>query len=193
MSSGTFPDFAGVALWTMDGATMKRSAIPNTLTYARDLGRALRSADGKDPVEAVCAFLKGKVLFRGKIVNVTQQVVAGFDLGRMTLESSDGRAQSTIYNQNENLIAWSNQKSTPLGMGPDLLCWLTADGQPFTNATPDIAKYVHNPAKKLDKEVVLIGAPSPIQSRAPSIVAAYMSILRQIGYGGPYVAIEDLP
>jgi DUF917 family protein len=192
ISSGTFPDFAGIALWTMNGATMKRSAIPNTLAYARDLGEALRSAKGRDPVTAVCGFLNGKVLFRGKIVNVTEQVVAGFDVGRTTLKSRDGRAQCTVYNQNENLIAWNNQKSTPLAMGPDLLCWLTADGEPFTNAKPDIAKYAHNPSKKLDKEVVLIGASAPKQSRVPSIIEACMKLLRQIGYGGPYVAIEDL-
>ncbi len=186
MSSGTFPDFAGVAMWSMDGATMKRSAIPGTLTYARDLGAALRKARATDPVEAVRAFLKGRILFRGKITASTTTSAGGFDLGRITVHSSDGRAQCTVYNQNENLIAWSNQKPTPLGMGPDLLCWLTVDGEPFTNAPPDIAKYAGT------KEVVLIGAPSPPQSRAPSIISAYLSILRQIGYAGPYAAIEDL-
>ena len=188
MSSGTFPDFAGVAMWAMDGETMKRAAIGGTLAYARDLGTTLRQARGKDPVEAVRAYLKGKVLFRGTIISSASQSAGGFDLGRITLQSSDGSAQCTVYNQNENLIAWSNQKPTPLGMGPDLLCWLTVDGEPFTNAPPDIAKYVPP-----TKEVVLIGAPSPAQSRAASIINAYMSILRQIGYAGPYVAIEDLP
>jgi uncharacterized protein len=186
MSSGTFPDFAGIALWGMDGATMKGAVIPGTLGYARDLGRTLREAKGKDPVQAVCAFLKGKTLFRGKIVASSEQQIAGFDLGRTTLKSSTGEAQCTVYNQNENLIAWSSEKTTPLGMGPDLLCWLTADGEPFTNAAPDIKKYVQ------DKEVVLIGAPSPAQSRTAPIIAAYMAILRQIGYAGPYTAIEDL-
>lgn len=193
MSSGTFPDFAGIAMWAMDGATMKRTAIGGTLAYAGALGAALRQARGKDPVEAVRAYLKGKVLFRGKIISATEQSAGGFDLGRMTLQSADGKSQCTVYNQNENLIAWSTQKATPLGMGPDLLCWLTFDGEPFTNAPPDIAKYVQNPRQNLDKEVVLIGAPSLPQSRAASIVTAYMSILRQIGYAGPYVAIEDLP
>ena len=186
MSSGTFPDFAGVAFWSMDGAAMKGTVIPNTLDYARHLGQTLREAKGKDPVQAVCGFLKGKTLFRGKIVASSEQQIAGFDLGRTTLKSSVGEAQCTVYNQNENLIAWSSEKATPLGMGPDLLCWLTADGEPFTNAPPDIKKYVQ------DKEVVLIGAPSPAQSRTASIIAAYMAILRQIGYAGPYTAIEDL-
>jgi uncharacterized protein len=193
MSSGTFPDFAGVAFWSMDGATMKSTAIPNTLAYAQDLGKALRECRSKDPVQGVCGFLKGKVLFRGKIVDSSEQQIAGFDLGRTTLKSSVGQEQCTVYNQNENLIAWSTGKTTPLGMGPDLLCWLTADGEPFTNAAPDIKEFVQDPARNLDKEVVLIGAASPPQSRTPQIIAAYMTILRQIGYAGQYTAIEDLP
>ena len=193
MSSGTFPDFAGVAMWAQSGDTMKRAAIGGTLAYARELGATLRQARGKDPVEAVRAFLKGKVLFRGKIIAATEQSTGGFDVGRITLQSLDGSAQCTVYNQNENLIAWSSQKPSPLGMGPDLLCWLTAEGEPFTNAAPDIAKFVQGPGKATNKEVVLIGAPSPRPSRAKSIVSAYMSILQQIGYAGPYVPVEDLP
>ena len=166
---------------------MKRSAIPGTLTYARDLGKALREAKvaKRDPVAAVCTFLQGRVLFRGKIASAVETQTAGFDVGRTTVVSTDGRTRYTVYNQNENHLAWSDDKAAPLGMGPDLLCWLSADGQPFSNATPDVDKYAKG-------EVVLIGAPSPKASRVPPIVAAYLSLFRLLGYGGAYVPIEDL-
>jgi hypothetical protein len=190
MSSGTFPDFAGIAFWAMDGKTMKKKgvAIPDTLTYALGLGQALRKAraKGHDPVEAVCAYLRGRELFRGKITATAETPGGGFDVGRTTLTSDGGKTTCTVYNQNENLIAWRSDRSAPLGMGPDLLCWLTADGQPFSNATPDVEKYATG------KEVVLVGAPSVAQSRVPSIIGAYLSLLLPMGYGGGYVPIEDL-
>jgi DUF917 family protein len=188
MSSGTFPDFAGIAFWTMTGKAMKGSAIHGTLTYALELGQALRKARAsrKDPVKAVCAYMRGRELFRGKISATAETSGGGFDVGRTEITSDDGKTTCTVYNQNENLIAWRSDRSAPLGMGPDLLCWLTADGQPFTNATPDVEKYATK------KEVVLVGAPSPPQSRVPSIIGAYLSLLLPMGYGGGYVPIEDL-
>jgi uncharacterized protein len=188
MSSGTFPDFAGVAFWAMDGRAMKGAAIPGTLSYALGLGQALRKARTarKDAVKAVCAYLRGKELFRGKISATAEAPGGGFDVGRTALTSDDGKTTCTVYNQNENLIAWRSDRSTPLGMGPDLLCWLTADGQPFSNATPDVQQFAAG------KEIVLIGAPSAPQSRVPSIIGAYLSLLLPMGYGGGYVPIEDL-
>jgi DUF917 family protein len=189
MSSGTFPNFAGVAFWLMDGKAMKSAAIHGTLSYTLALGKKLREArtGGGDAVEVVRVFLGGKILFRGRLAGTPVETsVSGFDVGRTTIASADGHTTCTVYNQNENLIAWRSDRSAPIGMGPDLLCWITADGQPFSNATPDVVKYATG------KEIVLIGAPSVAASRASSIIGAYLALLLPMGYGGGYVPVEDL-
>src|SRR4051794_355204 len=86
VSSGTFAEDAGVAMWAMDGDVMAKAIIPGTTELARRLGATLREARaGGDPVEAVRAFLGGRVLFRGTIESVAEQTEKGFDLGTVTL------------------------------------------------------------------------------------------------------------
>lgn len=182
------PDFgqdAGIAFWTMRGGTMKTVAIPHTLTYARELGCTLREArdGGQDPVEAVRQFLGGYVLFTGRMLPAREQTQGGFDFGTVVLENEDKTEQVWIYNQNENLIAWSTRQAYPIAMGPDLICYLTTDGQTFSNA---------GLAGVQGKEVALIGARSTDELRAPFIVTAFQQALRNLGYAGPYVPLEEL-
>ncbi len=182
------PDFgqgAGIAFWGMDGATMKKAAVGHTISYAHQLGKALRQAGrkGLDPVAVVTDCLKGRVLFRGHITQSSEASSGGFEYGTVTLQDERNQAQLWIYNQNENLIAWNSTRPAPVAMAPDLICYLTAGGQPFTNG--DLAT-VGN------KEVVVIGAPSTPELRVPSIVAAFLATYKSLGYGGPYVPIEEL-
>ena len=183
INGGAFKEDAGMALWTMSGASMKKVVIPNTMSYARDLGAMLRKAISakKDPVEAVSSFLQGKILFSGKIANVQQSTEGGFDFGAITLKNRT--TTLTIYNQNENLIAWSSKSTQPLAMAPDLICYLTTDGQPFSNADLQLAK---------NKEVAIIAAPCASQMRAPSIVAAFQTSLAKMGYSGRHAWLSEL-
>jgi len=183
INGGAFKEDAGMALWKMNGASMKKAVIPNTMSYARDLGATLREAiqAKKDPVEAVSAYLQGKLLFCGKIVNVQQSTHGGFDFGMITLQN--GNATLTLYNQNENLIAWSSKSTQPLAMAPDLICYLTTDGQPFSNADLKLAK---------NKEVAVIAAPCASQMRAQSIVVAFQASLAKLGYSGQHAWLSEL-
>ena len=84
--------------------------------------------------------------------------------------------------QNESLIAWRNDSSQPIAMAPDLICYLTPNGIPLTNAD-DLQK---------GQELVLIGVKAPNQLRSGSILAAFQEVLNLMGYYGPYVPIEEL-
>jgi DUF917 family protein len=185
ISGDTFGQLAGVAFWPMIGSQMQKSAIVGCTTYAIALGKALREAIARksDPVEAVRAYLDGWVLFRGTVVDFTDVTNGGFDYGRLILEDEEGH-RCTLFNQNETLIAWSTRSARPLGMGPDLLCTLTTDGHPFSNADRDVPK---------GKTVAVIGAKAPPQMRVKPILDAFTSTLRgQAWYAGPYVPIEEL-
>jgi hypothetical protein len=189
VGSGDFPDFAGVALWAMNGATMRSRALPGTLSRAQAVGAALRKAvsSGQDPVKAVCGALpKARVLFQGENLQFTESSGGGFDVGTVTLDS--GSARLIIYNQNENLIAWICGSNRPLAMAPDLICYLTTEGQPFSNATPDIVTFAKG------KEVAVIGVPAAdLGFATPPIVAAFAPLLTQLGYPGPFVPLGDAP
>ena len=104
------------------------------------------------------------------------------DFGTITLQDKKKNIM-TIYNQNENLIAWVSNKSHPVAIGPDLICYMTTDGVTFSNADLDLAK---------GKEVAVIGCPCTPQLRAPKVMAAWTENLKSIGYAGQYIPIEEI-
>jgi len=184
ISSGAFKQDAGAALWAMDGATMQRVAMPGTTTEALRLGATLRAAkaSGDDPVAAVSAFLGGTVLIRGQITSQKETTGGGFDIGVLTVSDGDG-ASLRIVNQNENMLAWPEDSTSPTVLAPDLICFMTVDGQPFSNADRDLAK---------GKDIAVIAAPVAADYRDPAVLAAFLPVLRGAGYDGPYVPIEEL-
>ncbi|MCC6646313.1 MAG: DUF917 domain-containing protein [Polyangiaceae bacterium] len=185
ISGGAFREDAGVAFWSMTGATMKPVAVAGTLSRARAVGRALREARARerDPVAAVAKLLRARELFRGEIVDVAEDTAGGFDLGVVTLRQ--GKRTLRIYNQNENLFAWDGARTSPVALSPDLICFITSDGAPFSNAeAADV--------QKAGSQVVVLGVASNKAGRARSIVDAYLALMRPLGYGGPYVPLERL-
>jgi DUF917 family protein len=183
ITGGAFTEDAGMALWTMTGGDVKAAAILTSLSYARDLGIALKEAitAKQDPVEAVRSYLGGKVVFAGTIESTSQTTQGGFDFGTLVLKN--GSDKLTIYNRNENLIAWNRYYPIPVAMAPDLICFLTTDGQPFTNADLDLAK---------GKQVAVITASCVPQMRDPAILEPFMKALSSLGYAGPYMPVEKL-
>ncbi len=182
---GVFNDITAVAFWSMTGAVMNAAAVPNTTSYAIGLGAALRMAlaSGDDPVKTVVDYLGGLVLFQGTISDSGSSTKGTVDYGTVTMTNPSGELV-TIFNQNENLIAWSNKKDHPLAMGPDLLCYLTTTGQVFSNA--DFAMLPKN------AQVALIGVPSIPAMRSPFIIQQFLKALAVTGYAGNYVPIEKL-
>lgn len=184
-STNLFGDDATVTLWPLPALTLQSFAVLGSVSYAQGLGYTLRNAIAtqQDPVVAVVNYLKGKLIFRGFITDSSQTVSGGFDLGYIRLEALQGR-RVWIYNQNENLIAWQNLGDQPLGIGPDLLCYLTVDGIPFTNGDLFRAK---------NKQVALIGASADTKLLQGNILQAWLDALLSIGYAGSYVPIMQLP
>lgn len=175
-------DTAGVAMWAMDGRTVRTAAVEGTTSYALELGRAIRAAPAGEKVAAACGFMGGWLVARGTITAHAEQTAGGFDLGTTAITTEDGWTL-TVYNQNENLIAWSSRSPRPLGMAPDLLCFMTDDGVAFSNADPQAA---------VGAVVNVIAQPSIPAMRAPYVVAQFLAQLESIGYAGPYVPIEQL-
>jgi DUF917 family protein len=108
------------------GAEVKRWGIPHTTTKAIRIGEAVRRAQRAhlDPIAAILEVEPGKILFRGKVVDVARRTTEGFLRGSATVEGldEDRGSRLALDFQNEWIIAWRDGE--PVAMSPDLICVL---------------------------------------------------------------------
>jgi uncharacterized protein len=114
------------------GAEVKEWGIHLTVSKAIGIGCRVREAQRRhqDPIAAVLDEAGGKLLFRGKVVDVARRATEGFLRGRVVIEGldDDRGARLEIAFQNEWVVAWRD--GTPLAMSPDLICVLdTVSGE----------------------------------------------------------------
>ena len=92
------------------GAEVKEWGIHLTVSKAIGIGRRVREAQRRheDPVAAVLDEAAGKLLFRGKVVDVARRTTEGFLRGRAAIEGLDENrgARLEIAFQNEWVVAW---------------------------------------------------------------------------------------
>ena len=180
-----FGMLSGVAGWVVTGWQAKKYMEPNSLTRSLEVGKAIREAKeaGKDPAKAVLERVSGYELIRGTITKIEIRTVAGFDFGRTVIEGEgeySGR-KLIIDFKNENMIAWYGE-GEPAAMVPDLVCLMSADGTPLTNADT-----------KEGMKITVLGFPASERWRkAPNFFDAWRHILEKMDYTGDYVPIEKL-
>ena len=126
---------AGLATQPMRGDFVKRAAVPNTITQALNLGRAVLAAHEKnaDPVQTVIDQERGKLLMTAKIVDLQRHLKGGFAVGHMALEGFGDFQGDTgrIDLQNEFLVFRRNDVVEVCT--PDLIVVLDSDtGLPIT-------------------------------------------------------------
>src|SRR6202000_162177 len=106
------------------GAEVKKWGVHGTTTKAIAIGQAVREAQRKheDPVEAILSVEPGKVLFKGKVMDVERAAPAGFLRGRSRFDGmAEYRGSELELNfQNEWIVAWLDKK--PVAMSPALIC-----------------------------------------------------------------------
>lgn len=120
------------------GREVKDWGIPFTVSQAIRIGRLVFEARLRhdDPVAAIVDDQGGKLLFTGKVVDVSRRTTEGFLRGRTAIEGLDADRGSRleIEFQNEWLIAWRDGE--PIAMSPDLICVLdTVSGDAFGTET----------------------------------------------------------
>ncbi len=110
------------------GAEIKEWGIHFTVSKAIGIGRRVRAARRRheDPVAAILDEAQGRLLFRGKVVDIARRTTGGFLRGRVAIDGldQDRGARCEIAFQNEWAVAWRNGE--PLAMSPDLICVLDA-------------------------------------------------------------------
>jgi DUF917 family protein len=149
---------AGLAGVVMTGAQVKAYCVPHTLSLAHRLGErvlAARSA-GEDVPAVIAAGLGGRLLQRGKIVDVFRRTTRGFARGNLTIEGfGANRPRLGIDFQNEYLIAYLNGEV--IATVPDLICIVTEEsGEPITT---EVLHY--------GTRVAVLAVPAPTQLKTP--------------------------
>ena len=141
------------AVAPMTAHQVRSTAVLNTLSLARDLGRAVQHArDSRDnPIDAILHTCPGRVLFTGKVTDVDRRTTGGFARGALTLDGIDGWQGSgmVIDFQNENLVARVDGEI--VCTVPDLICAVATDsGEPVTT---ELMRY--------GLRVAILGFPAP--------------------------------
>jgi hypothetical protein len=173
----------GVASYEMDGKECKNGMIPDTVTIAEGVGATIREAkkNGKDFIKPLIEQFKGYELLQGKIIDMTIETREGFDFGRYTIEGTGSYKGSTLIvdYKNENMLAKKEDKI--VAMVPDLICTISLDGQPLTNADLETGL-----------EIAVLGFPCHSKWRKVNGYKVFKHVMEKLGYDGDYKTIEDL-
>jgi uncharacterized protein len=108
------------------GAEVKKWGIHGTTTKAIAIGEAVRTAQRKheDPIAAILSVEPGKLLYKGKVIEVERRATEGFLRGVVRFDGLDDWRGSamTINFQNEWIVA--HRDGEAIAMSPDLICVL---------------------------------------------------------------------
>lgn len=175
---------AGCVAFPMQGRDLKRVVIPGTVSLAGRIGACLRlaRARGQDPIGAVAQTTGGFELIRGTVTKISGGATRSFDYGSFEVEGfgACGGKRIWVDFKNENMIAWQSP-SRVIAMVPDIITVIGLDGDPLTNS--DLRPGV-------DVAVLAIRAHDRWRE-GPQGFDSFRHILRQFGYEGPYVPVEQ--
>lgn len=174
---------AGMALSAMTGAQVRETAVPGTLTLARELGEAVLAARAQrsSPVEKIRELLGGARLFEGKVSDVERRLEKGFTRGHIYIDGLGAFQGERIRVdlQNENLVVLKGEEV--LTSVPDLIILLDLEsGEPITTEV-----------LRFGFRVAVLGVPAHPKlktERALQVVGP-----AAFGYHHPFVPLPDVP
>lgn len=172
---------AGIAMAPMRGDFVRRFAIPDTITQALSLGRAVLDAQAGrgDPIGTVIGQEGGKLLMTAKIIDLERHLRGGFAVGHMALEGFDEFSGQTgrIDLQNEFLV-FRRDGAVEVCV-PDLIVVLEADtGLPITTE-----------ALRYGQRIAVLALPCHDLLRTPEALA----VIGPAAFGYSQIAYVPLP
>ena len=178
---------SAMAAYPMDGRTARRVAIPGTTSLCQAIGANLRQSrtENREPFGALIAMLSGthyghaKVLFAGKVTDLTRETRAGYAVGQVTIAAqTGGGAPLEIQFQNEFLAA--RQGDALRAVVPDLICILDSElAQPITTER-----------LRYGQRVTVMAVSAPPIMRTDAALAVFGPAA--FGLADAFVPVEDL-
>ncbi len=144
---------AQVAAYPAPASALREAVVPGTLTLARRIGAAVRSARGRDarPVETVREAVGGILLFEGKVEDVERRTERGFSTGVASLGGMDGYEGRRLRLDFRNEYLAARVDGEFVATSPDLITTLDLE-----DGTPIAAE-----ALRYGFRVAVIGIPCP--------------------------------
>lgn len=169
---------AAIACYPMNGQTLKSLIIPGTTTLAEQIGTVIAGFRdrGEDPSDTLAADFDGYILGRGQVDAVDGETKGGFDFGVIRME---GDIPLTVRFQNENLVAHRGDQL--MAVAPDLICAISADGTPLTNADVEVGM-----------DLTYLGFRAHPAFRTDKTIAGFRRVIEALGIGAEFVPIEHL-
>ena len=177
-----------IAEYAMDGATARRVSVPGTLGLTQIIGRSIREAreQHRDIFAALIEsfatthYQHARVLFAGKISDVSRRTERGFAIGEARIEGLEPwSGEMLIRVQNENLVALRDGQVRAIV--PDLICIM--DSETGEAITTERIRY--------GQRVTVLGVSVPLIMRTPEALAIFGP--HAFGLDYPFTRIEDLP
>jgi hypothetical protein len=159
-----------IAEYPMDGQTVRRSAVPRTISLALAIGRCIREAgqSQRNPFLALIALFEttaykvGVIIFEGKVIDVLRQTTESFAKGTAVIESTyDNYQLMEIVFQNEFLMA--RQEGRLRAIVPDLICILDS-----RTANPIATEHI-----RYGQQVKVMAVSAPDMLRTPEALAVF--------------------
>jgi uncharacterized protein len=169
---------SAIACYAIQGRQMRESIIPGTTTLIEGIGKIISSCRDRHKelctslITEFCGFLIGE----GRVIDVKGETRGGFDFGVVTLE---GKQDLTVFFQNENMLAFRNDKL--LAMVPDLICAVSSEGIPLTNADIEVGM-----------ELSYLGFQAHDRFRTERAIGCFTPILAAMGYTEGFQPVEGL-
>ncbi|MFK7865513.1 MAG: DUF917 domain-containing protein [Pseudohongiellaceae bacterium] len=171
----------------MTGLQARQAAIPNTISFAVELGRLLRRHDGL--VDVIEKDLMGlfqpteygqvKRLYAGKVVDSERKIIGGYDVGSATIQSFDPHVlPMTLLIKNEYLVA--RVGDSVVATVPDLICIVEQETSRPLNAE----------RMRYGQRVVVYGVGCSSHYRSEE--ALKVTCPRAFGFDLDYIPIEQL-
>ena len=170
----------------MDGKTMRKVSVLNTMTLMREIGRLLNTCRGQlevfmreiQPLLSEASYGRIMHLFTGKVIDVTTRVVDGWDVGTVIIESYDGRRELGLTIKNEFLVAKEGGRLR--AVVPDLIC--VVDQETLEPITGERLRF--------GQRVSVIGIGAPRLFLSPEGIAAAGP--RAFNFDFDYISLKDL-
>jgi DUF917 family protein len=165
--------------YVLRGDQLADALVAGSLSCAERLGAVVAQARAAhaDPVAAAATELGGRLLFAGKVTDVSRRTTAGFARGAAVIEAADG-ARLELEFQNEHLVARADGRM--LASVPDLICVLdTEGGEPVTTE-----------ALRYGLRVSVLGVPCDPRWRTPTGLDLVGP--RYFGYDHEYRPVEEI-
>lgn len=195
VQTSPFGGIAGLSVYNMTGAELKRYYVRSTLTDALEVGRIMSGEPGSGAVvtDNILCYLNNKaspryskLLYHGE-VKVIHQTSGGINVGYIGLGPiGEGEVEFWIYNANENLFAFNVQDDHPAAIGPDSICYVTGNG-----GATDNSDLTHQNQIGLELYVVGVAAVAEMRN-SPAVLIKFDQERAKLGYGGKYVYLEEL-